>query len=141
MAAEDHRTLSERLADAIAAFGGSWKGILFGAAILVGWMVWNIVSTLVFDPYPFILLNLFLSCVAAFQAPFILMSQNRAEKKQDECYRACFSEIKRLVQKDIKLERMILKKLGQHNAAMAADAAEAPGLEEPSKEDDLQNLG
>lgn len=73
----------ERLADSVAAFGGSWRFILsFGGIILV-WIVVNRVMSPqeAFDPFPFILLNLVLSCVAAFQAPLIMMSQNRQEKK------------------------------------------------------------
>lgn len=60
-----------------------------------------------FDPYPFILLNLVLSFVAAFQAPFIMMSQNRSEKKQDIAYRAIFIELKELVEQDIGHEEEI----------------------------------
>jgi uncharacterized membrane protein len=76
-------TLGERLADRIAEFGGSWAFILmFGGFILV----WVLINTAVliarpFDPYPFILLNLFLSCLAAIQAPIIMMSQNRQEAR------------------------------------------------------------
>jgi len=76
-------TLGERVADGVADFGGSWRFIiLFGAVLLI----WIAVNTLVlvarpFDPYPFILLNLVLSCLAAIQAPVIMMSQNRQEAK------------------------------------------------------------
>jgi len=76
-------SLGERLADHIADFGGSWTFIsLFGGFILV-WIVINAVVLLVrpFDPYPFILLNLMLSCLAAVQAPIIMMSQNRQESR------------------------------------------------------------
>lgn len=69
---------SERLADTIADFGGSWTFIIIFACFLVAWMIWNSVSFFThFDPPPFILLNLCLSFLAAFQAPVILMSQNR----------------------------------------------------------------
>lgn len=69
---------SDRLADRIAAFGGSWIFIIFFASFLVLWMTWNTLKmTTHFDPRPFILLNLVLSFIAAFQAPVILMSQNR----------------------------------------------------------------
>ncbi len=83
---EEGRTFGERLADRIAAFGGSWTFLmLFGAAIAA----WVAINTLLlvrtgqqpFDPYPFILLNLFLSLVAAIQAPVIMMSQNRQAAK------------------------------------------------------------
>ena len=76
-------TLGQRLADKIASFGGSWKFIImFGVFILI-WIFSNIVFLINkgFDPYPFILLNLILSCLAALQAPVIMMSQNRQEEK------------------------------------------------------------
>jgi uncharacterized membrane protein len=77
----DGRKTGERLADHVAAVGGSWGFIIgFGAALAV-WMGWNVVTRgfgLAFDPYPFIFLNLMLSMLAAIQAPIIMMSQNRA---------------------------------------------------------------
>jgi len=76
-------SFGERLADQIADFGGSWTFIsLFGGFILV-WVAINTIVLMVrpFDPYPFILLNLFLSCLAAVQAPVIMMSQNRQESR------------------------------------------------------------
>jgi uncharacterized membrane protein len=74
----DQRTLGERLADRIAAFGGSWTFICVAVAILVVWVTYNQLFTgEAFDPFPFILLNLMLSMLAALQAPVILMSQNR----------------------------------------------------------------
>lgn len=78
---EEQLTFGQRLADKVAAFGGSWTFIgLFLVAMLL-WMMWNTESRLRFDPYPFILLNLCLSCVAALQAPIIMMSQNRQAAK------------------------------------------------------------
>lgn len=76
-------SLGERAADAVASFGGSWTFIGLFAAVLVGWIALNISRVLgqPFDPYPFILLNLLLSCVAAMQAPVIMMSQRRQETK------------------------------------------------------------
>ena len=75
-------TLGQRAADAIAKFAGSWAFIFSFTGVLVLWMIINIVmATKAFDPYPFILLNLVLSCVAAIQAPLIMMSQNRQEDK------------------------------------------------------------
>jgi uncharacterized membrane protein len=70
---------SDRVADAIAAFGGSWKFIGIFAGVLIVWVLWNTLPFVAphFDPQPFILLNLCLSFVAAFQAPIIMMSQNR----------------------------------------------------------------
>jgi uncharacterized membrane protein len=76
-------SVGDRMADRLAAFGGSWRFIsIFGAALLV-WIVINSIILLgkPFDPYPFILLNLVLSCLAAIQAPVIMMSQNRQEAK------------------------------------------------------------
>ncbi|MFM1914216.1 MAG: hypothetical protein RIR51_2069 [Bacteroidota bacterium] len=76
-------SFGEKLADKIANFGGSWTFILSFFAFIVIWIVINlwILATKPFDPYPFILLNLFLSCLAAIQAPIIMMSQNRQESK------------------------------------------------------------
>ena len=76
-------TFGERLSDRIAEFGGSWKFIITFAVVLIAWIVLNAFFLLNrgFDPYPFILLNLILSCLAAIQAPVIMMSQNRAEAR------------------------------------------------------------
>lgn len=79
---EKKYTLGQRAADAIAKFAGSWAFIFSFVGVLFLWMVLNIImATKAFDPYPFILLNLVLSCVAAIQAPLIMMSQNRQEEK------------------------------------------------------------
>lgn len=83
---EQRTRWSERLADQIACFGGSWAFIIWFILFLGGWMIWNVFAwRLRFDEPPFILLNLILSCLAAFQAPVILMSQNRqaARDKQE----------------------------------------------------------
>lgn len=74
---------SQKLADRIATFGGSWKFILTFIFIMIAWISFNILHLIhpPFDPYPFILLNLLLSCLAALQAPIIMMSQNRQEEK------------------------------------------------------------
>ncbi|MCJ7663645.1 MAG: DUF1003 domain-containing protein [Desulfobacterales bacterium] len=80
---EEQLTRGERLADRFAAFGGSWRFIGIFAAVLLVWIVMN-TAVLIwkpFDPYPYILLNLVLSCIAAMQAPIIMMSQNRQEDK------------------------------------------------------------
>lgn len=76
-------SFGERAADRVAAFGGSWTFILLFMAILMVWMTVNLVGLLAkpFDPYPFILLNLVLSSLAALQAPVIMMSQRRQETK------------------------------------------------------------
>ena len=80
--ATEKYTLGQRAADAIAKFAGSWAFIFSFTGVLLLWMVVNtILAAGAFDPFPFILLNLVLSCVAAIQAPLIMMSQNRQEEK------------------------------------------------------------
>lgn len=76
-------TFGERISDRMAAFGGSWRFILGFIFLLVVWIIVNavVLATRAFDPYPFILLNLILSCIAALQAPIIMMSQNRQEAR------------------------------------------------------------
>ncbi len=79
---EKRLSLGARAADGIAKFAGSWTFILIFLACLVGWIILNVAMlSKAVDPYPFILLNLMLSCVAAIQAPVIMMSQNRQEEK------------------------------------------------------------
>ncbi len=80
---DEQYTLGQRLADHVASFGGSWTFIIFFASVLTVWIIINSLAMLgkPFDPYPFILLNLVLSCLAAIQAPVIMMSQNRQEVK------------------------------------------------------------
>ncbi|HEX2985361.1 MAG TPA: DUF1003 domain-containing protein [Caproiciproducens sp.] len=77
---------SDRLADRIAAFGGSWKFILIFAVFLAVWILWNSLPFFFprFDPHPYILLNLCLSFIAAFQAPVIMMSQNRQASRDKQ---------------------------------------------------------
>ena len=80
--AKEKYTAGQRAADTIAKFAGSWAFIFSFTGILIVWMVVNVILAAgAFDPYPFILLNLVLSCVAAIQAPLIMMSQNRQEEK------------------------------------------------------------
>ncbi|PWV53397.1 putative membrane protein [Chitinophaga sp. S165] len=76
-------TFGQRVADKIASFGGSWTFIIMFLTFILIWMALNIywLANKGFDPYPFILLNLILSCLAALQAPVIMMSQNRQEEK------------------------------------------------------------
>jgi uncharacterized membrane protein len=79
---EEGLTLGQRVADQVAEFGGSWPFIGLFFLCLLGWMAVNVLFLLrPFDPYPFILLNLMLSCLAAVQAPVILMSQSRQSEK------------------------------------------------------------
>lgn len=74
---QERLTFGQRVADRVAAFGGSWTFIFLFVAGMAVWMLINAESTKPFDPFPFILLNLILSCLAALQAPIIMMSQNR----------------------------------------------------------------
>lgn len=80
---EAELTIGQKLADHVAAFGGSWTFIITFFMFILIWMLINIwfLATKPFDPFPFILLNLILSCLAAIQAPIIMMSQNRQEQK------------------------------------------------------------
>jgi len=81
--ADDDTQLSfgQKLSDKIAEFGGSWTFIILFATILSVWIIWNNHSDSRFDPFPYILLNLILSCIAAIQAPIIMMSQNRQQQR------------------------------------------------------------
>jgi len=80
---DEKLTLGQKLADKIAEFGGSWTFIIIFFLILLSWIILNsiVLLTKSFDPFPYILLNLVLSCLAAIQAPIIMMSQNRKEDK------------------------------------------------------------
>ena len=76
-------TEGQKISDKVARFGGSWHFIILFMIILTLWIIFNVIAlgSLKFDPYPFILMNLILSCIAALQAPVIMMSQNRQEEK------------------------------------------------------------
>ena len=76
-------TRGQSISDKVARFGGSWKFIILFGVILTLWILFNVlaITKYAFDPYPFILMNLILSCIAALQAPIIMMSQNRQEEK------------------------------------------------------------
>ncbi len=80
---DEKLTLGQRTADRIATFGGSWTFIISFGVVLVIWIIGNavILSSKAFDPYPFVFLNLILSCLAAIQAPIIMMSQNRQSER------------------------------------------------------------
>lgn len=83
---EDQLTFGQRIADHVASFGGSWTFIFLFLGFLVVWMLFNtfVLMQRAYDPYPYILLNLILSCIAALQAPVIMMSQNRMAAKDRE---------------------------------------------------------
>ncbi|HSP45918.1 MAG TPA: DUF1003 domain-containing protein [Chthoniobacterales bacterium] len=80
---EKKLTFGEKLSDSIAAFGGSWTFIIFFTVVLIVWIGLNsfVLAARAFDPYPYILMNLVLSAIAALQAPVIMMSQNRSESR------------------------------------------------------------
>ena len=109
---QDDRTFGQKISDYITHFVGSWTFIIIFAMVLLVWMAFNTIvvfSCYQYDQYPFILLNLVLSFVAAFQAPFIMMSQNRGEAKQDSAYRGLFQEIKELVHLSIDIEEKMME--------------------------------
>ena len=80
---DEKLTFGQRVADQVAKFGGSWTFIFLFLSVLIVWMLFNtfVLARQAFDPYPYILLNLLLSCLAALQAPIIMMSQNRMAEK------------------------------------------------------------
>jgi len=106
---EDERTVGERVADGLAAFAGSWTFIIGFFCVLAVWMGMNLANLFgVFDPYPFILLNLCLSSLAALQAPVIMMSQNRQAAKDR---RRAERDLELSVKSELQNQR-ILKQLG-----------------------------
>jgi uncharacterized membrane protein len=117
-------TLGQRAADAVATFGGSWTFIALFAAILVVWVGSNSLILVkydkAFDPYPYILLNLFLSMLAAIQAPIIMMSQNRQAEK-DRLNAEHDYEVNLKAELEIKLlhEKIDLLREGQWNELVA----------------------
>jgi uncharacterized membrane protein len=80
---EEERSVGQKISDKVAQFGGSWNFIISFSVLLFIWIIFNSLIPLIhpFDPYPFILMNLVLSAIAALQAPIIMMSQNRKEEK------------------------------------------------------------
>lgn len=80
---DENLTIGQKIADKIAAFGGSWPFIISFGVVLAVWIISNavILKVKAFDPYPFVFLNLILSCLAAIQAPIIMMSQNRQSER------------------------------------------------------------
>ena len=123
-------TLGQRAADAIAKFAGSWAFIFSFTGGLVLWMVVNtLLAARAFDPYPFILLNLVLSCVAAIQAPLIMMSQNRQEEKDR---RRAENDYKVNLKTEIMIEDLydkvnaILAKQSALEKRLAAQASQTP---------------
>ncbi|MFC6201761.1 DUF1003 domain-containing protein [Lactiplantibacillus nangangensis] len=133
---ENSLTVGQRVADAVARFGGSWAFIISFVSVMLLWMLLNVLQLfgLHFDPYPFILLNLFLSMVAAIQAPLIMMSQNRAAEydrlqavndfrvnsKSEEEIRVLHSKVDHLIQQDepnmLEIQKMQTQMLGEIQA-------------------------
>lgn len=111
---EDKATLGERAADAVARFGGSWRFVILFGIVLLAYVITNSEIVHPWDPYPFILLNLFLSMLAAIQAPVIMMSQNRQDAKDrlrsELDYRVNLKaevEIEELLQRVGEIERLL----------------------------------
>ena len=122
-------TLGQRAADLIAKFAGSWAFIFSFSGVLILWMVVNVLLAAgAFDPYPFILLNLVLSCVAAIQAPLIMMSQNRQEEKDR---RRAENDYK----VNLKIEIMIEDLYDKVNAILAKQSALERQVREDRKEE------
>lgn len=122
-------TIGSRAADAIAKFAGSWAFIFTFTGVLALWMAVNVLlAAKAFDPYPFILLNLALSCVAAIQAPLIMMSQNRQEvkdrKRAENDYKV-----------NLKTEIMIEDLYDKVNMILARQAESEKRLQFEKKED------
>ena len=129
--AKEQYTLGQRAADAIAHFAGSWTFIFVFIGVLLLWMIVNAVflANDGFDPYPFILLNLVLSCVAAVQAPLIMMSQNRQEEKDrrraENDYKVnlkteimiedIYDKVNAILAKQSELEKQLQKQAGEKN--------------------------
>ena len=133
MTQRDETTFAERISDNIAKFGGSWLFIFLAIGSIILWVIFNtlpLFGVIRWDAYPFILLNLFLSLIAAFQAPFIMMSQRRVEVKQDMAYRGLFAELKnelvsvKGVLVDLTQVLKDLKDVVQHQANKIEDQAD-----------------
>jgi len=107
------RTIGQKIADRVASIGGSWTFIIIFGAFLFSWMVLNSISFIFqpFDPHPFILLNLILSCMAALQAPVIMISQRRLDEKDRELsehdLEIDIQAINKLIMLDEKIDKLI----------------------------------
>ncbi|MBC7389084.1 MAG: DUF1003 domain-containing protein [Opitutaceae bacterium] len=123
---EELLTEGQKLSDKVAMFGGSWKFIIYFGVFLAIWIIVNVITKTPFDPYPFILMNLILSCIAALQAPIIMMSQNRKEEKDRKRAENDYMinlkaeiEIRNLHQKiDLLMEEQILSLMESQKAMM-----------------------
>ncbi|MFN7708428.1 MAG: DUF1003 domain-containing protein [Sphingobacteriia bacterium] len=132
-------TTGQRLADRISRFGGSWLFIILFLIFILMWLALNLATWLgSFDPYPFILLNLVLSCVAAMQAPIILMSQNRKEEKDRQRsindYKVNLKAELEIQELHEKMERLLTRLDGQRQPPVQRPGgSDAPGFG-PSKQ-------
>lgn len=115
-------TMGERVADMVAAFGGSWPFIFMFGGFMAVWMVWNSLlgKPLAFDPLPFMFLNLFLSTLAALQAPIIMMSQNRQSTKDKAL---AVNDFQVNLKNEVNIETL-LRELGEMRAEMNQRFAE-----------------
>lgn len=131
-------TLGQRAADAVARFAGSWAFIFSFLGMMLVWMILNILMAAgAFDPYPFILLNLVLSCIAAVQAPLIMMSQNRQEEKDrtraENDYKVnlknelVIADLHDKLDTVLKNQRMILKKISAVKAVHTDNESDEEG--------------
>jgi uncharacterized membrane protein len=126
---EDRVTFGDRIADRVAAFGGSWAFILSFGAVLLSWVTLNsyLLVTRRFDPYPYILLNLFLSMIAALQAPVIMMSQNRQSAKDrlkaDLDYEINLKAELEIAQLHRKIDHLTMRVEARHAAARPLELA------------------
>lgn len=123
---EEKLTLGARVADRVAAFGGSWPFIFLFGGFMASWMLWNsLAGGLAFDPLPFMFLNLFLSTIAALQAPVIMMSQNRQSSKDKALavnnYQVNLkNEV--AIDKILRSQAELMQRLGSLEQRLAADA-------------------
>ncbi len=134
---EEQMTIGQRVADRVAAFGGSWPFIFIFTVIMLIWMGINVIALVHFDPYPFILLNLVLSTLAALQAPIIMMSQNRQAAKDKllaendyQVNRKAEMEIEAVMRNQSEVlarlalvERLVARRMGESNQAAALPGA------------------
>ncbi len=147
---ENRLTFGQRIADRVAAFGGSWTFLIIFFCLLLVWMAVNVFLAWkvagepfgdkgTFDPYPFIMLNLVLSCVAACQAPIIMMSQNRAAEKDRL---AAEQDFKVNLKSELMLEELIRKQRAQEMQMEQVSrtlGAMQPGSQTTSTRPDGQN--
>ena len=132
---DEKNTFGQRAADAVARFAGSWAFIFSFIAVMIVWMALNILlASDAFDAYPFILLNLVLSCIAAIQAPLIMMSQNRQEakdrKRAENDYRInlknelIIEDIKKKTDELLEGQKKLMKCIEELEAKMQPDQKE-----------------